>query len=179
MPDDLLFHLRDCREDDIPAIAEIYADAVLNGTASFELTPPDVAEMRARRAALLKGGHPYIVAERAGAVLGYAYAGPYRARPAYAATVEDSIYIAPSAKGQGLGKALLSRLIAEAEARGFRRMVAAIGDSENHASIALHARLGFEMVGVLRSVGWKHGRWLDSVLMQRSLGEGDATPCRA
>lgn len=179
MPDDLPFLLRECREDDIPAITAIYADAVLNGTASFELVPPDATEMTARRTALLRGGHPYIVAERAGVVAGYAYAGPYRVRPGYAATVEDSIYIAPSAKGQGIGKALLSRLIVEAEARGFRQMVAAIGDSENHASLALHARLGFETIGVLRSVGWKHGRWLDSVLMQRALGEGDSTPRQA
>jgi len=168
--------LRDGREEDVPAIAAIYADAVTNGTASFELTAPDVAEMAARRATLLKGGYPYIVAERDGTVLGYAYAGAYRPRPAYGATVENSIYVSPAAKGQGIGKALLARLIVEAEARGFRQMIAVIGDSENHASRALHASLGFELTGVLRSVGWKHGRWLDSVLMQRSLGEGDSTP---
>lgn len=168
--------LRDCRLEDVPAIAAIYADAVTNGTASFELTAPDVAEMASRRAALLKGGYPYMVAERDGAVLGYAYAGAYRPRPAYGATVENSIYVSPVAKGQGIGKALLARLIEEAEARGFRQMIAVIGDSENHASRALHTSLGFELTGVLRSVGWKHGRWLDSVLMQRALGEGDSTP---
>lgn len=168
--------IRDSRESDLPAITEIYADAVVNGTASFELTPPDAAGMAARRAALIEGGYPYLVAERAGAVLAYAYAGPYRPRPAYGATVENSIYAAPAARGQGVGRALLARLVAEAEARGFRQMIAVIGDSENHASRALHASLGFELVGVLRSVGWKHGRWLDSVLMQRPLGEGDATP---
>lgn len=176
MPEETKLTLRDSREDDMPAIAAIYADAVENGTASFELTAPDVAEMTARRAALLKGGYPYIVAEREGIVLGYAYAGAYRPRPAYGATVENSIYISPATRGQGVGKALLSRLIAEAEMRGFRQMIAVIGDSENHASRALHAGLGFELVGILRSVGWKHGRWLDSVLMQRALGEGDRTP---
>lgn len=176
MPNETPLILRDCREDDLPAIVEIYADAVINGTASFELTAPDLAEMAARRARLVDDGYPYIVAERAGVVLGYAYAGAYRARPAYGATVENSIYISPTAKGQGVGKALLARLIREAEARDYRQMIAVIGDSNNQASRALHESLGFELVGILRSVGWKHGRWLDSVLMQRMLGEGDTTP---
>ncbi|WP_244914049.1 GNAT family N-acetyltransferase [Methylobacterium frigidaeris] len=168
--------LRLCREDDIPAVTAIYFHAVATGRASFELEPPDEAEMGRRRAALVAGGYPYLVAERAGAVVGYAYAGPYRTRPAYRGTVETSVYLRPDQAGRGLGRRLLERLIAEATAAGFRQMVAVIGDSHNVASIALHAALGFRHVGVLTSVGWKHGTWLDTVLMQRPLGPGDGTP---
>lgn len=176
MPQEKSFVIRDCREEDLPEITAIYADAVETGTASFELVAPDLGEMATRRANLLKGGYPYLVAEEGGRVLGYAYAGAYRPRPAYGATVENSIYIRSDLRGRGVGAALLEALIEAATARGFRQMIAVIGDSENLASRALHARLGFEHIGILRSVGWKHGRWLDSVLMQRSLGDGDTTP---
>ncbi|MEJ8311078.1 GNAT family N-acetyltransferase [Agrobacterium larrymoorei] len=168
--------IRPCKEEDIPTIVEIYRDAVLYGSASFEIEPPTVETMRERRAALLAGGFPYIVAEMEGTVVGYAYAGPHRARPAYGATVEDSIYVDPKRKGLGIGKTLLLALIEEATARGFRQMVAVVGDSENAASVGVHRATGFEMVGTLKSVGWKHGRWLDIVLMQRPLGEADTTP---
>jgi L-amino acid N-acyltransferase YncA len=165
---------------DIPAITRIYAHAVLQGTATFELDPPDEAEMTRRMKALLDGGFPYIAAENAGApiggaVLGYAYAGPYRTRPAYRFTVEDSIYVDPNTHRRGLGRALLTRLIEEAERRNFRQMIAVIGDSANAPSIEVHRALGFRMVGNFESVGFKFGRWLDSVLMQRDLGPGAKT----
>ena len=159
-------------EADLSAIMGIYAHAVLHGTASFELEPPPEAEMARRRAAILEGGYPHLVAERDGAVLGYAYAGAYRTRPAYRSTVEDSIYVAPSAQGQGVGRVLLEALIAACEALDFRLMVAVIGDEESKGSIALHQSLGFELVGILKGIGYKHGRWLSTVLMQRSLGRG-------
>jgi phosphinothricin acetyltransferase len=129
-----------------------------------------------RRKALVSGGFSYLVAEVDGVVAGYAYAGAHRARPAYGATVEDSIYVDPDRKGLGIGKALLLALIEDSTARGFRQMVAVVGDSDNAASVGVHRAAGFEMVGTLKSVGWKHGRWLDIVLMQRPLGEADATP---
>jgi L-amino acid N-acyltransferase YncA len=161
---------------DIPDITRIYADAVEHGTATFEIEPPDEAEMSRRQQTLLARSHPYLVAERAGLVAGYAYAGPYRERRAYDWCVEDSIYIAPKYQRQGLGALLLSRLIVETEALGFRQMVAVIGDSTHAGSIAVHARAGFVHIGTLRSVGFKHGRWLDTVLMQRPLGRGAAAP---
>lgn len=168
--------VRPSNDADLPAIAAIYADAVVHGTASFELDPPDVAEMARRRAALLEGGYPYLVAEQDGTVLGYAYAGPYRTRPAYRSTVEDSIYVAPQAKGQGVGRRLLEVLIGECEARDFRLMVAVIGDEESHGSIGLHRSLGFELSGVIKGIGYKHGRWLSTVLMSRPLGPGMSQP---
>jgi phosphinothricin acetyltransferase len=157
---------------DIAAITHIYAHAVRHGTASFELDPPDTNEMTRRLEALSAGGFPCLVAETKGEILGYAYAGPYRARPAYRFTVEDSVYISPDAQRQGLGRLLLDRLIVESEARGYRQMIAVIGDSAQHASIALHTALGFRIIGTFEAVGWKFGRWLDSVLMQRPLGQG-------
>ncbi len=163
-------------ETDIPAITAIYAHAVVHGTASFELDPPSEEEMARRRAAILAGGYPYLVAERDGEILGYAYAGAYRTRPAYRSTVEDSIYVAPTAQGQGVGRALLAALIAQCEALDFRLMVAVIGDKASAGSIRLHEALGFDHVGVLEPVGYKHGCWLASVLMQRVLGDGAATP---
>lgn len=166
--------IRPVRPADIAAITRIYVHAVQHGTASFELDPPDANEMARRLDALNVGGFPYLVAEVENEILGYAYAGPYRARPAYRFTVEDSVYIAPDAQRQGLGRALLDRLIVESEARGYRQMIAVIGDSAQHASIALHAALGFRMIGTFEAVGWKFGRWLDSVLMQRPLGQGAA-----
>ena len=160
---------------DLAAIVGIYRPEVLHGSASFELTPPEEAEMGRRRAAVLALELPYLVAEIDGAVVAYAYAGPYHARPGYRFTVEDSIYVASDARGRGVGGALLRELIARCEAWGARRMIAVIGDSANAASIALHARAGFRSIGCLPAVGWKHGRWLDSVLMQRALGEGEGT----
>jgi phosphinothricin acetyltransferase len=161
---------------DIPAITAIYAEQVLYGTATFELAPPDEAEMARRMEMLFDGGYPYIVAERDGSVLGYAYAGEYRARPAYRHTVEDSIYLSPDARGQGVGGLLLRVLIEQSMALGFRQMLAVIGDSQNLASIRVHRAAGFADIGVFTSVGHKFGRWLDVVLMQRSLGYGDRTP---
>jgi L-amino acid N-acyltransferase YncA len=157
---------------DIGRIAQIYADAVRNGTASFELEPPDEAEMLRRQRALLDGGYPYLVALRDGEVQGYAYAGAYRPRPAYRFSVENSIYVARDAHRRGIGRALMERLIDEAQARGYRQMIAVIGDSSQVPSIGLHQRLGFRLVGTLEAVGFKHGRWLDTVLMQRPLGPG-------
>jgi len=168
--------VRPSLDTDLPAITAIYAHAVTHGTASFELSAPDETEMTRRRAALLDGGFPYIVAESDGIVLGYAYAGPYRARPAYRSTVEDSIYIAPTAQRQGIGRRLLEALIRESEMRDFRLMVAVIGDEESHGSIGLHRGLGFEPVGIFKGVGYKNGRWLSTVLMQRSLGPGISEP---
>jgi L-amino acid N-acyltransferase YncA len=160
---------------DTPAITRIYADAVAHGTASFEVEPPDEAEMARRQRTLLDGGFPYLVAEIDGRVAGYAYAGPYRERPAYRWTVEDSVYVAAEAQRRGIGRALLERLVEEAERRGSRQMIAVIGDSRQTASIELHRALGFGLIGTFVSVGYKHGRWLDTVLMQRPLGPGDTT----
>jgi phosphinothricin acetyltransferase len=168
--------LRPASGGDIAAITRIYADAVRQGTASFELEPPDEAEMARRHQALLAGGYPYLVAEAAGAIAGYAYAGAYRARPAYRWCVEDSVYVAPDHHRRGIGRVLLARLVEECEQRGFRQMIAVIGDSAQTPSIALHAAVGFDMIGTLRSVGFKHGRWLDTPLMQRALGPGDTAP---
>jgi L-amino acid N-acyltransferase YncA len=160
---------------DIPAITRIYADAVLNGTASFELEPPDETEMSRRMRTLLDGGYPYVVAESGGTLAGYAYAGPYRPRPAYRFSVEDSIYVDSGAQRRGVGRVLLEHLIEECERRGFRQMVAVIGDSAQTASIELHRSMGFQMAGTLENVGYKFGRWLDSVNMQRPLGPGATT----
>jgi phosphinothricin acetyltransferase len=163
---------------DIPAITAIYDHAVRHGTASFELDPPDAAELARRQQTLVETGFPYLVAvaEADGAVAGYAYAGPYRARPAYRFSVEDSVYVAPALHRRGVGRALLDRLIAEAEQRGFRQMVAVIGDSAQVPSIELHRAAGFRLIGAVESVGHKLGRWLDTVLMQRALGPGASTP---
>jgi L-amino acid N-acyltransferase YncA len=161
---------------DIPAITRIYAHAVEHGTASFELTPPDEAEMTRRMNDLTGKGYPYLAGEIDGALAGYAYAGPYRARPAYRLTVEDSVYIAPDRHRRGIGRTLLAALIEATAARDFRQMIAVIGDSGNQAgSIGMHEALGFRHVGILQDVGFKHGRWLDSVLMQRALGDGRKT----
>ena len=168
--------LRTATSADVPAITRIYAHAVAQGTASFELEPPDEAEMARRQQALLTRNFPYIVAELAGAVVGYAYAGPYRDRRAYDWCVEDSLYIAPEFHRRGIGRLLLTHLIAESEACGFRQMLGVIGDSANTASIAVHAACGFRLIGNFQSIGFKHGRWLDTVLMQRALGSGDGAP---
>ena len=168
--------IRDSRPDDVPAIAAIYGHWVIHGLASFELDPPDAAEIGRRRDAVLAGGYPHLVAERDGTVLGYAYASAYRPRPAYRFAVENSVYVAPGAGRSGTGQALLEALIDRCTAHGFRLMVAVIGDSANAASIGLHARAGFARAGLIPAVGWKHGRWVDSVLMTRPLGAGASTP---
>lgn len=167
--------LRAGAPSDIPQITAIYAHAVLHGTASFELCAPDAREMAERQQNLLSGGYPYLVAVSGGEVLGYAYAGPYRTRPAYAHTVEDSVYVRADAQRRGVGLALLRSLVQEAELRQFRQMIAVIGDSGNQGSIRLHENVGFIRIGTLQAVGWKHGRWLDSVFMQRALGPGAKT----
>jgi len=161
---------------DIAAITRIYDHAVRHGTASFELEPPDETEMARRYERLRAGNYPYLVAELDGALAGYAYAGPYHTRPGYRWTVEDSIYIAPQAQRRGIGRALLHELIARSETGGFRQMIAVIGDSAQTSSIALHRAAGFRMVGTFENVGFKFSRWLDSVLMQRPLGQGATTP---
>jgi L-amino acid N-acyltransferase YncA len=169
--------IRPATNADFPVITRIYAHAVEQGTASFELEPPSEAEMERRIKALIDSGFPYLVADLDGALSGYAYAGPYRARPGYRFTVEDSVYIAAEAQGRGVGHALLQALIEAAEARGYRQMIAVIGDSEQTASVRLHATLGFAFIGTFSNVGFKFGRWLDTVLMQRPLGPGStATP---
>jgi len=167
--------IRPAAPADIPAITRIYAHAVAHGTASFELEAPDEAEMAQRMRALLDGGFPYLAAELDSALAGYAYAGLYRTRPAYRFSVEDSIYIAPQAQRRGVGRALLERLIAESESRGFRQMIAVIGDSAQTASIELHRDAGFRLIGTIENVGFKFDRWVDSVLMQRALGPGATT----
>lgn len=173
-PDAIL--IRPVAADDLAAITTIYAHAVHHGTASFELDPPSEDEMRRRHAMLKAASHPYLVATRGDRVVGYAYAGPYRLRAAYRSTVEDSIYLAADAQGHGIGRLLLTALIEASTEAGFRQMVGIIGDSRHEASIRLHAALGFRHVGIFENVGWKHGRWLDCVMMQRTLGAGSDTP---
>lgn len=177
MSDDLT--IRPAEEGDLDGITAIYADAVTRGTASYELEPPDRDEMANRWRSLTGNGYPYLVAVRGGRVAGYAYAGPYRPRPAYRFTVENAVYIAADARRGGIGRALLVQLIETCEGLGFRQMIAVIGDGTNHAaSVGLHAALGFRRIGVIEGSGYKHGRWLDTVLMQRSLGDGKASPPR-
>jgi phosphinothricin acetyltransferase len=168
--------LREAHPRDVPRIAAIYEHHVRTGLASFEVEPPDEAEISRRLADVRSRGLPYLVAEAGARVVGYAYAAPYRARPAYRHTLEDSVYVDPGCTGRGVGRMLLERLVTECAARGYRQLVAVIGDSANRASIALHEACGFERVGLLPSVGFKLGRWVDSVLMQRALGEGDRAP---
>jgi L-amino acid N-acyltransferase YncA len=171
-----MIDIRPAASGDISDITRIYADAVKNGTASFELDPPDEREMMRRQAHLIENNYPYLVAEIDGALAGYAYAGPFHPRPAYRWSVEDSIYVARPMQRRGIGRALLHRLIVEAERLGFRQMAAVIGDpAAQKPSIALHTALGFRRVGTLEAVGFKHERWLDTVLMQRPIGAGAAT----
>jgi|SRR5690242_7451950 L-amino acid N-acyltransferase YncA len=167
--------IRPADEADLPSITTIYEHAVRHGTATFELTPPDLAEMTRRYRALLDGGFPYFAAELDGRVAGYAYAGAYRPRPAYRFTVENSIYLEPAIHRRGIGLQLLQRLIIECEARGYRQMIAVIGDSANAGSIGVHTKCGFNLIGTHPNVGLKFGRWLDTVMMQRALGEGATT----
>ena len=167
--------IRPCQTEDLSAVTAIYAHHVLHGSGSFELQAPDLPEMTQRFTAIQDLGLPWLVASRGNEVLGYAYAGQFRPRPGYRFLVEDSVYIHPAATGQGLGRALLSELIRLCEQAGKRQMLAVIGDAANAGSIALHTRLGFRHAGVLQASGWKHGRWLDTVLMQKALGPGDTT----
>ena len=175
MPNPALI-LRPSTPADLPAITEIYAEAVLHGTGTFELEPPDETEMASRRDDVLCKGLPWLVAERGHQVLGYAYANTFRPRKAYRFYLEDSIYLHPDARGQGLGRLLLTELIGRCEAAGARQMLAVIGDAANAGSIGVHAALGFEHTGVMKAAGWKFSRWLDVVLMQRALGVGNTLP---
>jgi L-amino acid N-acyltransferase YncA len=168
--------VRAATDADAEALAAIYGHHVLHGFGTFEETPPTPEEMARRRIAIAEHGLPYLVAEEAGRVLGFAYAGPFRARAAYRYTVEDSVYVAPDAVGRGVGRAVLSAVLAACEALGVRQVVAVIGDSENAGSVGLHRALGFEPAGVGRSFGFKHGRWVDIVWMQKALNGGDARP---
>ena len=169
--------IRKAEAADLDRITDIYADAVRHGTASYELEPPGRADMEARFAALAGNGFPYIVAEQDGEILGYAYAGPFRPRPAYRFVLEDSIYVAPEAKGHGIGRLLLTALIEEVRQIGFRQIIAVIGDgTPESASVRLHEKLGFRHSGRLEGTGYKHGRWLDTTFMQLTLNEGAATP---
>lgn len=168
--------IRPATEADVPAIAAIYAVEVRERVNTYEYEVPDEAEMAERMRRVLAAGYPYLAAELDGEVVGYAYAGSYRSRIAYQWTVENSVYVADAAQGRGVGKALMLRLIAECEARGYRQMVAVIGEPANTASIKLHERLGFTLIGVFPALAWKHGRWLDTVQMQRALGDGAAHP---
>lgn len=167
--------VRPSADADVPAIAGIYGHHVLHGLASFEEVAPAVEEMARRRADIVAKGFPYLVAEEAGQVVGYAYCSGYRPRSGYRFSVEDSIYVAPGRGGAGIGSLLLPRLVDAATALGARQMIAVIGDSANHGSIRLHARFGFRHAGTLEAIGFKLGRWVDSVLMQRALGEGAST----
>jgi L-amino acid N-acyltransferase YncA len=167
--------IRPATEADLPFVTEIYGHAVRYGTATFELIPPDLAEMTRRFKALRDDDFPYFVGVLEGRVVGYAYAGAYRPRPAYRFTVENSVYLQPAIHRRGIGLQLMQRLISECEVRGYRQMIAVIGDSANAGSIGVHAKTGFRMIGTHPNVGLKFGRWLDTVMMQRALGEGAAT----
>lgn len=164
---------------DAQALADIYGHHVLHGLASFEEIPPAAEDMAGRRAAVVALGLPYLVAEEDGKVLGYAYAGPFRPRAAYRYTVEDSVYVSPDAIGKGVGRAVLVEVLKACEALGVRQVMAVIGDSNNAASIGLHTALGFEPAGICKSVGFKHGHWVDTVWMQKPLNAGDGTPPNA
>ncbi|CAI0791297.1 GNAT family N-acetyltransferase [Serratia quinivorans] len=167
--------LVDATPDDMAAVQQIYAHHVLYGAASFEETPPTLEEMQQRLGKVLEVGLPWLVAKRAGQVVGYCYATPYRPRPAYRFTVEESVYIADGQQGQGIGKLLLAELIARCEQGPWRQMLATVGNAkENQGSLALHQKLGFSSVGTLKAVGFKLGEWRDTQIMQRSLGQGDA-----
>jgi L-amino acid N-acyltransferase YncA len=167
--------IRPSRDTDLPVITAIYSHHVQSGTGTFETTPPTEDEMSARRADVLSKGLPYLVAEEAGQVLGFAYCQWFKPRPAYRFSAEDSIYLHPDAAGKGVGKALLAELARQAQAAGIRKLIAVIGDSNNVSSVGVHRSLGFTPVGTLKSCGWKFGKWLDIVLMEKILGEGDST----
>lgn len=168
--------IRPSVDSDLPAITRIYAHHVLHGTGTFETTPPSEADMAVRRADVLAKGLPWLVLEEDGQVLGFAYGNWFKPRPAYRYSVEDSIYLVPESAGKGLGRALLAELMAAFQRAGVRKVMAVIGDSDNVGSVNVHRALGFEQAGVIRSCGWKFGRWLDIVLMDKSLGAGDSSP---
>jgi phosphinothricin acetyltransferase len=168
--------IRPSTDTDVAAIAAIYTHHVLHGTGTFEIDPPTAEDMAARRADVLAKRLPYLVAEEDGRVLGFAYCNWFKPRPAYRFSAEDSIYLAPEAAGRGLGRVLLTALAEEAQARGVRKLIAVIGDSANAGSVGVHRALGFEQIGVIRSCGWKFERWLDIVLMEKTLGPGDSQP---
>ena len=167
--------VRASRDDDVAAIAAIYGHHVLHGVASFEEVPPPEEEMARRRAEIVARDLPYFVAERGGKIVGYSYAGPYRPRIGYRFSLEDSIYIDPGEVGRGIGRALLARVIERSSELGYRQMIAVIGGSETLPSIRLHTALGFAHIGLFPGVGFKFGRWIDSVYMQRALGPGNTT----
>jgi phosphinothricin acetyltransferase len=167
--------IRPSRDQDVPAITAIYGHHVLHGTGTFETTPPSENDMAGRRADVLARGLPYLVAEEGGGVVGFAYCQWFKPRPAYRFSAEDSIYLHPDAAGKGWGRQLLTALEREAQAAGVRKLIAVIGDSGNQGSIGVHKALGFEQVGVIKSCGWKFGRWLDIVLMDKAIGAGDRT----
>jgi phosphinothricin acetyltransferase len=170
-------NIRASIESDIPAITAIYRHHVLHGTGTFEIDPPSEQDMTARRADVLSRGLPYLVAEgKDSQILGFSYANWFKPRPAYRFSAEDSIYVADGARGQGLGRLLLQALSDQAQAAGVRKLLAVIGDSANAGSIGVHRAAGFSEIGVMRSMGWKFDRWLDIVLMEKTLGEGDSTP---
>jgi L-amino acid N-acyltransferase YncA len=171
-----MLFIRPSREEDLAAVTAIYGHHVLHSTGTFETEAPSVADMGTRRADVLAKGLPYLVAEDAGSVVGFAYGNWFKPRPAYRYSVEDSIYLAPGHAGQGLGRALLSELLARCERAGIRKIMAIIGDSANAGSVGLHRALGFAQVGVVESCGWKFGAWRDIVIMQKSLGAGDTSP---
>lgn len=167
--------IRPCRDDDLAAVTAIYAHHVLHATGTFETTPPTEADMAQRRADVLARGLPYLVIEEGGQVLGFAYCQWFKPRPAYRFSAEDSIYLHHEAVGRGLGRQLLEALMRQAQASGVRKLIAVIGDSDNAGSIGLHSACGFQPAGTIRACGWKFGRWLDIVLMDRSLGDGAST----
>jgi L-amino acid N-acyltransferase YncA len=171
----MTFTIRPSRDEDVAAITAIYAHHVLNGTGTFETEAPGAADMAARRADVLSKKLPYLVAERNGELLGFAYCNWFKPRPAYRFSAEDSIYLAEAARGRGLGGKLLAALLQSAEAAGVRKLIAVIGDSANAGSVGVHRAQGFAHVGVLKDCGWKFGRWLDVVLMEKSLGDGSTT----
>ena len=168
--------IRDAGDADMAAVQAIYAHHVLNGLASFEIEPPELAEMIRRRGEIVAMNLPYLVAEISGRVGGFAYASEYRSRPAYRHTVEDSVYVSPDFARRGLGRRLLDALVGRCTELDYRQMIAVIGDSANAASINLHRKAGFEDAGAMRSTGFKFGRWVDTTIMQRALGDGDASP---
>jgi len=168
--------LRPSQEPDLPAITAIYGHHVLHGSGTFETEPPSLADMKARRAEVLARHLPFLVAEEGGHIVGFAYCNWFKPRPAYRFSAEDSIYLAPDAHRRGLGRALLAELAAQAQAAGVRKLIAVIGDSANAGSIGVHRSVGFEQVGVLKSCGWKFERWLDVVLMEKTLGAGNSRP---
>lgn len=171
-----MLSIRPSEDGDIAAITAIYSHHVLHGTGTFETTPPTDSDMAARRADVLAKGLPYLVAEEGGQLLGFAYCQWFKPRPAYRFSAEDSIYLHPDARGRGVGRQLLTELAARAEAAGIRKLIAVIGDSANAGSVGVHRACGFAPVGVFKSCGWKFGRWLDIVLMEKPLGAGDSTP---